>query len=614
MMKQKKWFKHSQITQKLTHKLYDFYHDESGVYGVMTVLLTAGLIGYIAFVVDGTGILLDKARFTQGLEQGGLFLTAEDNYYRGNKKTWEVNSQASFPTGNLTAHQKNLIKVFEENAKANHLDFQGNKQKRDFAYKQYLRNIQMLEELVRSYYLPESYVDYTTNGNAQNNFNIDDHFSYRCDYLKSGKDVTNNIGCVVNGDFMRPSWLYWGDKYKNEYGTTFNRTEKITADTIFVTKKRENVPVDIIFVSDLSGSMNEGLSTSPNSTSKITMLRRVFKQIISDILKPSQTSIPNYNRIGFVDFALGAQQWHGDKQYCTLPYVLPDTKMEFYRIVHDWWKGDYYQEVSATLKDQMEYNYSHGYEYRDWSRFENGIDYLNTLRLIDTLSGSNLDTKNMVVFPKGRICLGKNKNDISTHAWYNSTSQDLAKAINDFNRITPDGGTLSSAGLILGTNMMMNVNPKTANLNTNTKRLIVILSDGYDEGADGDPSSITQTLIAPNSDGSLRADRFNNEGKNEMGLCDRIRRRVNTLQKSEYKTFNTKISFIAFGYGSKKELNSQDNQQAAAQQREAWHKCVGAGNYYSASNENELLAAFRAATSVTEEVGSVSDQKLQFAN
>lgn len=612
-MKQMKYIQVAHISKKIIRK---FYHDESGVYGVMTVLLTAGLIGYIAFVVDGTGILLDKARFTQGLEQAGLLLTAEGNYYRDNKNTWEVNSQQNFPTGKLTQQQKNLIRVFEDHTKENHINFHGDIRKRNFTYKQYLRNIQMLEKLVRSYYLPESYISYSKGGNTYNNFNIDDHFNYRCGYLKAEYGITNNIGCIVNGSFMRPSWLYWGEKYKNEYGTTFHSAEKITSDTVFVTKKRENVPVDIILVSDLSSSMNERLDTDDYSiypVSKISMLRRVFTQISSEILKPSETSIPNYNRIGFIDFALGAQLPNYQIEKCVLPFIT--LRKYFITTSQRDYPGGQVRVKRTSIKDQMEYELTYGNPSQYWPYYQDSIDYQKTLSLIDSFRENNLMhlDPSMVTFRKNIYCLGQNNpanfisNNDTTRAWYTSTPQSLSKALYDFNKVNPMGATLSSAGLIIGANMMMHTNPATKKLRSNTQRIIVILSDGRDQPPYGYTSKITQTLLDPAGEGSLIANHINNAGIKVRGLCERIRERLNSLQKTDYRQFPSKISFIAFGY------DGDQSGTAAAEQKRAWLKCVGK-NYYQANNEKELLDAFRSATTAIEEVGSEGDKTLKFAD
>lgn len=51
----------------------------------MTALLAFPLLVLIGFTVDGTGVVLDKARLAQGMDQAALALVAENNDYRENK-------------------------------------------------------------------------------------------------------------------------------------------------------------------------------------------------------------------------------------------------------------------------------------------------------------------------------------------------------------------------------------------------------------------------------------------------------------------------------------------------------------------------------------------------
>ncbi|SQI99814.1 TadE/TadG family type IV pilus assembly protein [Aggregatibacter aphrophilus] len=73
------------MTMNLFYMLKRFYHDKKGVYAVMTALLAFPLLFLIAFAVDGSGILLDRARLAQATEQAALLLTTENNQYRADK-------------------------------------------------------------------------------------------------------------------------------------------------------------------------------------------------------------------------------------------------------------------------------------------------------------------------------------------------------------------------------------------------------------------------------------------------------------------------------------------------------------------------------------------------
>lgn len=174
-------------------KLRTFYRNQAGVYSVMTALLSFALIGYIAFVVDGTGMLLDRARLNQGVEQAGLFLT--------NTKD----------EAHLTSQDSKIRK----------------------------QNKELISKIAGTYYQPNMMKE-----------KIDAEFEYRCRFSRE----MGTIACNVGGYFNRPTWLYLGKAYQNTYSTTFNREEKVVSNDIRFLK-RVSYPMDIMFVVNLSSSM-----------------------------------------------------------------------------------------------------------------------------------------------------------------------------------------------------------------------------------------------------------------------------------------------------------------------------------------------------------------------
>ena len=81
------------LTAKLFSTVKQFLQNEHGVYTIITALLAFPLLLFVAFTVDGTGILLDKARLAQATDQAALLLIAEDNQYRKNKDHCDVKRQ-----------------------------------------------------------------------------------------------------------------------------------------------------------------------------------------------------------------------------------------------------------------------------------------------------------------------------------------------------------------------------------------------------------------------------------------------------------------------------------------------------------------------------------------
>ena len=74
--------KNLNATKYIYRQFKHFYRNQKGVYAVITALLAFPLLFLIAFTVDGTGMLLDKARFAQATDQAALLLVAENNAYR----------------------------------------------------------------------------------------------------------------------------------------------------------------------------------------------------------------------------------------------------------------------------------------------------------------------------------------------------------------------------------------------------------------------------------------------------------------------------------------------------------------------------------------------------
>ncbi len=589
--------------------LREFARNEKGIYAVMTGLLGVPLIGYIAFVVDGTGMLLDKARLTQGLEQAVLFLVAEDNQYRQEKKIYQVENKPNYPTEQeleaMPESERQAIERFNENYKENYGELPKPGDKRDLAYKQYQRNIQMVRELVQTYYLPKQ--AYTSQG-------IADDYVYHCGILAGGKvppsSQTESVGCVVNGNFDRPSWLYWGSDYKKTYGTTFDRTTKVAADTIFVTKKTsQNFPMDVMFVMDFSGSMIHPTSET-NGVPKIDVLRDVFNEISSKILeKPKNPHQESYNRIGFVDFA-GAAQVLGNQQQCVFPFKIKDGSYPF----NVYYKDDTTRIEQRNIKDYISellrdsinvasklYYKSYNENFRSFEK--DGIDYVQTLNMVDHLNGESLNTAEMVKFDKNVICLGSNKNVDTTKAWYKVG--EFNKLYSEFSKVQPVGSTLASSGLIIGANLLMRKNQDIDKITSNIQRSIIIFSDGFDTVpytlSDATKAShITETLLQPRGKNSY----LKNGNQQLDGLCDRIRKQVDSLQDDRYPKLKTKISFVSFG------LSKDDrNQPDAKDQMAAWKHCVGEKNYYEVNNREQLLEVFKKATGLAEEVGRATDQK-----
>ncbi|OWF82198.1 hypothetical protein B4900_00435 [Yersinia rohdei] len=131
-----------------------------------------------------------------------------------------------------------------------------------------------------------------------------------------------------------------------------------------------------------------------------------------------------------------------------------------------------------------------------------------------------------------------------------------------------NGGTLISSGILSGNNLFKETN-------NNNRKIMVILSDGDDNdnthagdnriNKDAPYLNITKKLI-------------------DNGMCERI------------KDNDIRMVFIAIGYTPDENID--------------WKKCVGEGNFYLASNAQELeLDINRALATEDTEVGRNTPKK-----
>ncbi|MDP8170831.1 pilus assembly protein [Pasteurella skyensis] len=568
--------------------LLQFWKNEQGVYTVMMSVLSFVLLGFIALVVDGSGILLDKARFTQGMEQAGLLIVAENNIDRPTLEHAAVTRQA----------------VSEEEIKK----FDNDKLKAQ----QDKRNREMIATMVRSYYMPLVY--------DSENHQVNDEFEYYCNRVKNSR----SIACKIGGNFDRPSWVYLG----NEFDLTFSQTVKVDgADTVYVTKDRSEVPpTDLMLVADFSGSMGTEIPDSTPPIKKVEALREVVDEISQELLNPKQigsiyrTSV--YNRIGFTAFAFGGQR-QGEISKCVLPYkFLPEAyrrkhiPMRGYRIDSESNQPDKSAIIDfkvvmsdvEVMQSRLDWRRvfwdTRGIKYQwisfpymvDFPKiFTESVDYSNTINMVDSFNGGRLES-DVIDFDKNSTCLGIPYGSSSpllnvTQFWFKH--KENLRLMGALSPIQPWGGTLASSGLLIGANLIMNTNPEPKalpeNLGVNTQRTIVILSDGVDMAPGRGEFNVTVNLL-------------------KNGLCDKIREKVDSLQDDNYPLQKTKIAFIAFAYSDFQKKIPTTKVQAAA-----WRECVGEDNFYKASNKEELLSVFRQITHLNEEVGhSISDDQVEF--
>lgn len=621
---------------KFMQLVKQFYSDQQGVYMIMTGLLSFILLGVIALAVDGSGILLDKARLQHATEQAALALVAENNNYRVNKDHSDVTRQ------NVSADE---IKLANNDVGA---------------AKREKRNQEIIQGFVKNYLrTPYDNTDNRIDSSAAVTLEKPEKgFEYECypiEVKNSKGGIEKMATCGVTAVVMRKTWLHLTDDK-----LTFDKREKIDSGLTYAVKRRDKpVPVDLMLVADFSGSMYEKVvdgkyidakdRTKGNRDPrvKVQILREVVDVVAQELIPDKEkANLSPYNRIGVVAYGFGAQQ--GSTRYCNLPFVteaqektvyIRDKKLDDSKSKNetDAWKtlrhsgkvNNQYTEVmyegalairihsdtskivnallynevasftggsgmTRNVKYKLEQKKNDGSRaWDDWPLSYAAMSYYikfpETVDSIDTFDGKF--KKYDVEFPKNGHCLGRgtvdngdgDPNTPSTHIWF--VKSQAADLHNFLYKLKPEGNTLSSSGMLIGANLLMNkqTNPlaQPDKLEANTQRILMVLSDGKD-------------TILPEATEELQ----------KRGMCERIRKRLDTLQDDKFKKMPSKIAFVLFG-------NPKAADQFPADKKEMWVKCVGAENFYEAKDKDELIKSFKKIIAVEEEVGTISNKKPQ---
>uniref|UniRef100_UPI00403DACBB TadE/TadG family type IV pilus assembly protein n=1 Tax=Pasteurella multocida TaxID=747 RepID=UPI00403DACBB len=463
------------------------------------------------------------------------------------------------------------------------------------------------------------------NANASSDapITIDKPFHYSCEELDlpTANEYARRkpIVCEVQGGVNRKFWLPVSESLVSEDKLKKDRV-RLESDTSYAIKEKGIViPVELMLVSDYSGSMNSHLQDKNGRSlgkAKITILREVVSEI-SKILLPEDVSegVSPFNRIGFTTFSGGVRQ-RDVTEGCVLPYEGKISQTSRKLTIRYWitgnntpwkfnagrwerstvsfqehYKGYYDKFHSSTCRGsgssrtcQIDANPKKIMDYalkiNDWTTirelFNTYIDVSGTIDQISQFDGSN--RRYDMVFTDEERCLGGNIGRRTTRAWFDQKNKDITR---ELNIVRPSGWTSASSGLLVGANIMMdeNKNPdaQPSKLGTNIQRVILVLSDGEDNW----PTYSTLTTLLNN------------------GMCDKIREQLGKLQDPNLRELPGRIAFVAFGYSP------------PANQVAAWKKCVG-DQYYTAYSKEELLDSFKQIIGFEEEVGRSSSHKPKF--
>lgn len=545
-----------------------FIQDESGVYAVIGGLLALPIVALMFVSLESAGIIQDKARLSDSLEQAVLSLSAENN----------------------SGRKSNDYKLSGTDADNGKFNADSEIGKRDF-------------EIAKSFvttYMPQTDaskiqlapVCKTTDKNN-----------------KQGHTASTETICTVAGTIEHKSWFPLKVGSTEVIPTEVN----IASDSKAIKKNTISIPIDLMVVADLSGSMRYDLENkyeTNNHTSKLGILKEVLKELAEKSLFNKESN--DNNRIAVAPFALGAQY---SSTQCILPFVYKEADAQYTFT-------DRYGSHTKTFKNTIE-EYLNGTNSSN-SQINRAIFTQSLAYSIDiekTIESIGEFPNGSTIFSKNKYCLGEaNRND---HRWYSKT--ELTDFSNLVTSLRAEGSTLVSSGLLTAATKMLKEKSRKEELKEETKRVILVLSDGNDELRSDDQgtpftqySRITQNLLLgqkeipekqkeqktfydyfSNGYGSRYYTKresgtapiyFNDNQQprklsSSLGVCEKIRNKLNQYNGDQ----NTKIVFVEFGYKSKS--------------ADAWKHCVGKENYYSATNRESLLNSFKQAIGHTDDVG-----------
>ncbi|WP_419852156.1 pilus assembly protein [Actinobacillus pleuropneumoniae] len=541
-----------------------FIQDESGVYTVMGGLLALPILALIFVSLESAGIIQDQARLSDSLEQAVLSLTAENN--NGRKDN-------DYKLSGSSNKENDSFDISSEVGK---------------------RDNQMVTAFVKAF-LPQT-----------NEKNM--HLIPVCKTINNtngkGHTSSSEVTCTVSGTIEHKSW------FPLKVGTVevIPHEVNVASKSKAFKKNTFNIPIDLMVVADLSGSMDYDLSNTQrmvgSSNSKLGILKEVLSELAEKSLFNQESN--EHNRIAIAPFALGAQ--HSPSQ-CIIPFTFKTSDITYtYKDIF----GTKSENMKKSIRDYINNPKSSNFTINR-AKFTQSLAY--SVDIEKTIKSIGENPKDSIIFPKNDFCLGtQNKNQ---HKWYEK--KETNQFSNFVKQLRAQGSTLVSSGLLTATNIMLKEPSRSLSLGEETKRVILVLSDGNDElrkDDDGVPftqySRITQNLLLGQEevvdqhstekktfyDKTRKTSKFSGElpiyfKKDKLPIklasrleaCNTIRDRLDTLNKDK----NTKIVFVEFGYASKA--------------KQAWQHCVGNGNYYSANDKASLLNSFKQAIGETDDVG-----------
>ena len=411
----------------------------------------------------------------------------------------------------------------------------------------------------------------------------------------------------------------------NEWVKSPDSRLPVNSGVSYAVKQSSGVPMEVMLVSDFSGSMNEDLNNGNSKPSKAEVLKQVVDEVSTVILAGAKAG---YNRMGFTLFNAGSRQWN-DK-HCQIP-ILPKTgeaeKIISYEVPLLEWsenpnkefvkamakkhgrKDDYFHDckeehqkkgdreiVVHTCKAEDTREEAIKILIEEW-KFDTAtemikndyIDIQKTINQIDGFDGKLRKYGIVLDIPHGDTitytCPGKanETSTVTTQAWFEGENGQKA-LVDELNAMLPNNWTNASSGMLMATNAMVAEDPayraKLNQIGKNSKKVMIVLSDGYDNFPYGGAFIDFE----------------------KKGMCTKIKDRLNKLQDPNYQKQDTRLAFIAISYDPAANGNESTYH--------AWKRCVD-DYYYVVRNKQQLLDAFGEILGIQEELGTTSSQKIK---
>ncbi|MDB1123138.1 vWA domain-containing protein [Vibrio algarum] len=233
------------------------------------------------------------------------------------------------------------------------------------------------------------------------------------------------------------------------FGTEYTNVNNYDVNSNGKSRKYQNHAVDIVFVSDFSGSMDN--TWGGGTKKKYLDLVDVIDKVTVELAKFNGLVNMDDNTVGYVGFNSLSRKFHSSIELSSSQYIyFGNNRRWIYR--------------GTTVIEMCEYNQLYG---NDWSKAVNNI-------FVEKACNST----------KKRIVLDKDYNSDGDDAYFYDVdlTSDFTSFNNTISAFYPDSGTASYQGLIRGAQIVAK--------GDNPRRLIILLSDGNDNS-----SSTTTSLV-----------------------------------------------------------------------------------------------------------------------